>query len=99
MVIRTVDHSDAHIFTGELLRRLKSTKSRSDDHYARLFRQRVLHTQECSQKENRCEDLLRSRRYDTYGAERLNTRAPPDPIRPSSQGYEVAGRRLHEREL
>src|SRR5438132_13939088 len=37
MVIRAVDHSDAHFFTGELLRCLKPIKSRSNNHHLRFF--------------------------------------------------------------
>src|SRR6266700_6660690 len=43
MVIRTVDQSDTHIFTGELLRCLESTKSRSNNHHIRFFGRGVLH--------------------------------------------------------
>src|SRR5713101_6948774 len=43
MVIRTVDHSDAQVFTGELLRCLEATKSRSNNHNLRFFGRGVLH--------------------------------------------------------
>ena len=43
MVIRAVDHSDAHFFTGELLRCLKPTKSRSNNHHLRFFGRGVFH--------------------------------------------------------
>src|SRR5437773_8935042 len=58
MVIGPVDHGDAHIFAGEFFRRLEPAKARSDYHDVWYFRRGSFHMEECSEKENRCENFL-----------------------------------------